>query len=159
MLDTRTHGFDVSPAGFLPAVERRVIGWVRDRMHSFTRLSLGVVYFWFGVLKFFPNASPAEALAGKTLQLLSFGLLPPSVGLPLLAGWECFIGAALLANIRPRLIGWMMVFHLLGTFTPLILFPNVAFAGFGVPTLVGQYIAKNLVLMVAALTILLKAER
>jgi uncharacterized membrane protein YkgB len=126
-------------------------------MPMLTRASLGVVYLWFGVLKFFPGVSPAEVLAGRTLQFLSFGLVTPGIGLPVLAGWECLIGAMLLANVRPRLVGWMMIFHLLGTFTPLILFPQVSFSGFGVPTLLGQYIAKNLVLMVAALAILLRS--
>lgn len=135
-----------------------VLSWIRERIHVFTRISMGIVYLWFGILKFFPGVSPAEALAGKTLQLLSFGVVPPNVGLPALAIWECLIGLALLANFQPRRVGWMMILHLLGTFTPLVLFPQVSFTGFGVPTLVGQYIAKNLVLFVAALTILLRAE-
>jgi uncharacterized membrane protein YkgB len=140
------------------ALEESALAWVGERMPLFTRFSMGIVYLWFGVLKFFPGVSAPEALAGRTLQILSCGVVAPSVGLPLLAGWECLIGVALIANLQPRRVAWMMVLHLLGTFTPLILFPGLSFAGFGVPTLIGQYIAKNVVLMVAALTILLKAR-
>jgi uncharacterized membrane protein YphA (DoxX/SURF4 family) len=31
------------------------------------RVSLGIVFLWFGILKFFPSASPAEELASRTI--------------------------------------------------------------------------------------------
>jgi uncharacterized membrane protein YphA (DoxX/SURF4 family) len=45
------------------------------------RIALGIVFVWFGVLKFFPNLSPAETLAARTIQQLTFGIVPPSVSL------------------------------------------------------------------------------
>ena len=51
-----------------------------DHGLTLLRLALGVVFFWFGVLKFFPDASPAEALAGKTIETLTFGAIPPATG-------------------------------------------------------------------------------
>jgi len=37
------------------------------------RLSIGLVFLWFGVLKFFPSVSPAEDIAVKTLTALTLG--------------------------------------------------------------------------------------
>ena len=62
------------------------------------RVALGIVFFWFGFLKFFPSLSPAETLAARTIQQLTFGLVPPAVSLPVLATWESVIGIGLIVN-------------------------------------------------------------
>ena len=46
------------------------------------RLSLGLVFLWFGALKLVPGLSPAEGLAGDTLSILTQGLVPPTVSVP-----------------------------------------------------------------------------
>ncbi|HEU4724083.1 MAG TPA: hypothetical protein VFU59_02170, partial [Candidatus Eisenbacteria bacterium] len=51
------------------------------------RVSLGIVFFWFGVLKFFPGMSPAQDLATRTIGILTFGAIPPDVSVVLLAAW------------------------------------------------------------------------
>ena len=60
------------------------------------RIGLGVVFFWFGVLKFFPGLSPAQDLAIRMIDLLTFGLIPAGVSLMLLAASECVIGIGLI---------------------------------------------------------------
>ena len=40
------------------------------------RVSLGIVFVWFGVLKFFPNLSPAQELATRTIAVLTGGESP-----------------------------------------------------------------------------------
>jgi len=118
------------------------------------RVSLGVVFLWFGALKFFPGLSPAQELAARTLSLLSFGLVPASLGLPLLAAWECAIGLGLLGGTFLRAILPLLFLQMLGTMTPLFLFPRETFVRFPyAPTLEGQYIIKNLVLVTAAIVI------
>ena len=52
------------------------------------RVSLGVVFLWFGALKFFPGLSPAADLAARTIGTLSFGLIPPATAVMILAIWE-----------------------------------------------------------------------
>src|SRR5262245_57247783 len=42
------------------------------------RLSLGLVFLGFGVLKFDPGLSPAEGLAKETMDKLTLGLVPKS---------------------------------------------------------------------------------
>ena len=61
------------------------------------RISLGVVFLWFGALKFFPGLSPAHDLASRTIEALSLGTVHTNVSIPILAAWECLIGLGLLS--------------------------------------------------------------
>lgn len=118
------------------------------------RIGLGVVFLWFGVLKFFPGASPAEALAARTIQTLSGGLIGPSISLPVLATWESLIGLGLLSGRFLRATLLLLAVQMLGTLTPLVLFPADTFTVFPfAPTLEGQYIIKNVVLVGAAIVV------
>jgi uncharacterized membrane protein YkgB len=118
------------------------------------RVALGVVFLWFGVLKFFPGVSPAETLAARTIEQLTFGAIRPNVSLPALAAWESLIGIGLILNVWMRAILLLLAIQMLGTFTPLILFPTETFTVWPfVPTLEGQYIIKNIVLIGAAMVV------
>ncbi len=118
------------------------------------RIGLGIVFFWFGVLKFFPGLSPAEDLAARTIETLSGGVVQPAVSLPVLATWECLIGLGLLTGrfLRPTLA--LLMLQMAGTITPLLLFPTETWTHFPyAPTLEGQYIIKNVVLVGAAMVV------
>lgn len=118
------------------------------------RSCLGIVFLWFGVLKFFPEVSPAQELATRTIEMLSFGIVKPSLSLPVLAAWECLIGLGLITNRFLRVTLVLLFAQMLGTFTPMILFPQETWVQFPtVPTMEGQYILKNIVLVSAALVI------
>jgi len=118
-------------------------------------IGTGIVYAWFGMLKFFPGVSPAEALAQATLDKLTFGLVPTAVTYHALAAWEVLIGVALLLNRPRRWILQLTLVHLAFTFTPLFLLPHLCFQPTGTAlTLVGQYIIKNLMLVGGVLFLL-----
>lgn len=118
------------------------------------RVSVGIVFIWFGALKFVPDLSPAQDLASRTLSTLSFGLVPADVALIVLAAWEVAIGVGLLASRYLRTTLALLWLQMLGTFTPLLLFPAETFTRFPyAPTLEGQYIIKNLVLIAAGIVI------
>ena len=118
------------------------------------RVALGIVFLWFGVLKFFPNLSPAEDLAARTIQALTFGAVQPDVSLPVLAAWESLIGIGLILNRWMRGVLFLLAVQMAGTFTPLVLFPSETWTVFPIaPTLEGQYIIKNLVLIGAAMVV------
>lgn len=118
------------------------------------RVSLGIVFFWFGALKFFPSLSPAQDLATRTIDILTFGLMPPEVSLFSLATWECLIGLGLITGLWMRATLLLLFLQMLGTLTPLAFFPTETFTRVPyAPTLEGQYIIKNLVLISAALVI------
>jgi uncharacterized membrane protein YphA (DoxX/SURF4 family) len=128
--------------------------WMASHGILLLRLSLGIVFFWFGFLKFFPGLSPAQTLAGDTIAALSFGLLTPQAAVFLLAVWECLIGLGLISGLFLRATLLLLWLQMLGTVTPLFLFPEVCFTSVPfVPTLEGQYILKNAVLVSAGLVI------
>ena len=135
-------------------VDEHLTRWMARHGIPLLRISLGVVFFWFGVLKFFPGLSPAQDLAARTIEQLSFGSIPPSVSLPILAAWECLIGLGLIFGIYLRAVLFLLFFQMLGTLTPVFLFPDQVFRQIPyAPTLEGQYIIKNFVLISAALVI------
>lgn len=118
------------------------------------RISLGIIFLWFGALKFFPSLSPAEDLAVRTITQLTFGALAPATAVFILAVWECLIGLGLLFGFQLRITLLLLWVQMLGTVLPIFFFPSEVFAIFPyAPTLEGQYIFKNIVLVSAGLVI------
>lgn len=132
----------------------RITRWMARYGIQFLRISLGIIFLWFGVLKFFPDLSPAETLATHTIEKLTFGLLEPQVSIIILAIWESLIGLGLIFGIFMRATLLLLFVQMIGTTTPILLFPGEVFARFPYAlTLEGQYIFKNLVLISAAIVI------
>jgi hypothetical protein len=132
----------------------------RFRQNSFLALSIGIVYLWFGTLKFFPHLSPAEGLAINTIHLLTFGYVPSHIAIFLLAMMEVVIGFCFFMNIFRRESVILALFHMACTFTPLFFFAEESFvSGPLVPTLLGQYIGKNLIIVAALLSMLKTAGK
>ena len=118
------------------------------------RVSLGIIFLWFGVLKLFPGASPAESLAARTIDVMTFGRVPATVSVPVLGLWESVIGLGLLTGKALRLTLGLLFLQMPGTITPLFFFPDETFQIVPlVLTLEGQYIIKNLVVVSAALVV------
>jgi uncharacterized membrane protein YkgB len=118
------------------------------------RLSVGIVFLWFGALKFVPGLSPADDLATRTISVLTFDAVPPHVSRVALAAWETAIGLGLLSGRWTRAVLFLLFAQMAGTITPLFLFLRETWrVPFVVPTLEGQYIIKNLVLISAGLVI------
>jgi len=118
------------------------------------RVAVGAVFLGFGVLKFFPGVSPAENLTQATTDLLTFGLIPGSVSILAVATLECFIGVALIAGRFMRIAIWLLTIQFVGILSPLVLLPDRLFAGpHNAPTLEGQYVLKDIILVGAAMVI------
>lgn len=117
-------------------------------------ISIGIIYVWFGLLKFFPGLSPADMLAKQTISLLTLNLIPENVGIIMLAIIEVAIGVCLIINVQLKKVIVAALIHLVLTFIPVIFFPEISFseAPFSL-TLVGQYIIKNIVIISALLMI------
>ncbi len=132
----------------------RITNWMARYGILITRIGLGIVFFWFGVLKFFPGLSPAQDLAARTISVLSFGTIAPDLSIPVLAAWECLIGLGLLTGLFMRATLLLLFVQMVGTILPLFFFPSETFTRFPyAPTLEGQYIIKNIVLVGSALVI------
>jgi len=138
----------------LDRLDRRITTALAGAAIPVLRIALGLVFVWFGALKFFPGLSPAQDLAARTIGQLTLGLVPPEVALPVLAAWEVLIGLGLLSGRFLRATLLLLAAQMLGTLTPLILFPAETFTVFPIaPTLEGQYILKNLVIVGAAMVV------
>lgn len=111
------------------------------------RLSIGVIFVWFGILKPF-GLSSAQELVENTIYFI-----PPKIFIPILGIWEVIIGLSLIIKRLNRLGILLLFMQMIGTFLPLIILPEVTWSGFLIPTLEGQYIIKNLVLISSGLVI------
>lgn len=133
---------------------KKIMGSFKNLVESnLLAISIGVIYLWFGSLKFFPALSPAESLAKNTIHELTFGFISDSVSIVLLAILEVGIGVLLLFNLWRKRTIIVALFHMALTFTPLLLFPLESFQEPPlVPTLLGQYIGKNFVIVAALIT-------
>jgi len=135
-------------------VDTALTGWMARYGVTLLRVSLGIVFLWFGFLKFFPDLSPAQSLAGDTIEKLTFGVVPAGTAVVILAVWETLIGLGLLLGVFLRATLLLLWLQMLGTFTPLFLFPDECFTHVPyAPTLEGQYIIKNIVLISAGIVI------
>jgi uncharacterized membrane protein YkgB len=113
------------------------------------RISLGVVFLWFGLLKLF-DVSPVSGLVANTIYWFD-----PDIVVPALGAFEVFVGACLVAGRLMRIALPLLVLQMAGTFMVLVLLPDVAFRD-GNPfllTVEGEFVVKNLVLLSAALVI------
>jgi uncharacterized membrane protein YphA (DoxX/SURF4 family) len=135
-------------------LDRKITQWMAQHGLFLLRVSLGIVFFWFGILKFFPGMSPASNLAARTIEVLSVGHIQANVSVPLLATWECLIGLGLILGVFMRATLFLLAVQMAGTLTPLFLFPSETFTHFPyAPTMEGQYILKNVVLISAAIVL------
>ncbi len=131
-------------------IDVKITNWMAKLGIRLLRISLGIVFLWFGALKFFPDLSPAQDLAVRTISQLSFGLISAQMSLTILATWECLIGLGLIFGVLMRATLLLLFLQMLGTITPIFLFPQEVFTHIPyAPTLEGQYIIKNIVLISA----------
>ena len=123
--------------------DNSVIHWMRKVSEPFGRFALFAVYFWFGILKLI-GTSPAnplvEELLGATMPWIPFATFIVAFGV-----FEMVVGILFLRKGLERLAIFLLLAHMVMTFLPLALLPEVAWQGFLTPTIEGQYIIKNLV--------------
>lgn len=117
-----------------------------------TRAGLAIVFFWFGILKPL-GLSPAEGLLLETTAYLP--IFKPEVWLHVIGYWEVLIGILFLFRKTTLIAIVLLAGQMFGAFMPLFLLPEATFSSgkFGVPTLEGQYIIKNILIIAGAMTI------
>lgn len=119
------------------------------------RISLGIIFLWYGMLKFFPELSPAEDLAVNTINWIFNGLIPSEISIKLLALWEVIVGIGFILGFYTRYITILFLIHMVLTFLPLFIFPELSFTNAPYAfTIVGQYIVKNIVFILVGFLIL-----
>jgi len=140
-----TDAFDV--------LDRRIATFMRGYGLTALRLSLMVIFIWFGILKPL-GLSPAEPLVLMTVDWMP--LLSPTSWLAVIGWWEVLIGVMFVSRRTIRIAIALLALQMVGTFMPLVLLPEVTFQPGRIPyapTMEGQYIIKNLLIISAAIVI------
>jgi putative oxidoreductase len=130
-------------------LEQRALALLRRVGITLLRISLGVVFVWFGALKV-ANVTPVGELVAGTLPFVD-----PAWFVPFLGGVEVALGLGLLLGRAITVISAVLVAHLCGTFLVLVMQPEVAFQN-GNPlllTTIGEFVIKNVVLIASALVL------
>ncbi|MFH9268983.1 MULTISPECIES: DoxX family protein [unclassified Streptomyces] len=134
---------------------RRLADHVSSHSLALLRLTVGIVFLGFGVLKLFPSASPAEQMAVDAATKMTLGLVPETVLLLSLAALETAIGIGLIVGgrlLRPALVAFFL--HMGGVFSTLFLLPDAMWQPHSpAPTMEGQYVVKNVVLVAVCLVV------
>lgn len=113
------------------------------------RWALAIVYTWFGLLKILWK-SPAEELVTRLYNLTLKPVVSIEFFLPAFGLMECMIGLLWLFPKYTRIAFWAMIIHMVATFLPVVMLPDMTWQSFMTLTLIGQYIFKNLVMLAAA---------
>jgi uncharacterized membrane protein YphA (DoxX/SURF4 family) len=128
--------------------EGGLVNWLEENGTLLARVAMLVVYFWFGILKLF-GLSPANEmvrnLQAKTLPFLTFDQF-----IVLFALFEMLIGILFLIPKATRVAIVLFAAHMVTTTMPLLLLPEMTWQKALVPTMEGQYIIKNVVLIALA---------
>ncbi len=136
--------------------DRGLIGFFRRWAVPMARFGIFVVFFWFGLLKVL-GLSPAgplvEALFDRTIHFMSFSSFYLFFGC-----FEMLIGILFLIRGLERVVLPLLALHMITTFGPLVFLPEASWQAFMVPTLAGQYIIKNIVIIAAAMGIAAQLE-
>ncbi len=112
----------------------------------FSRVSLFVVYFWFGILKIVGN-SPAEPLVHQLFDITLVRLIDFPTFLLWFGVFECLIAVMWLVPKLTYIAHNTTIFHVILTIVPIFALTNVTWTGLLSPTILGQYIMKNLLLL------------
>lgn len=132
-------------------VDLKIIHWLRVSFLPLARIAIFVVYFYFGVLKL-AGQSPASplalALTAKTIGASHFHL-----AFNALAVYECILGVLFLFPKLTRVVIPLLFLHIIIVCSPLFMVPHLVWTKAFVPTLEGQYILKNIIIVALAIGI------
>ncbi len=113
------------------------------------RVSLAIVFIWFGALKVF-DVTPVTDLVARTVYWFD-----PDWVVPVLGAFEILVGVGLLFRIALRAVLALFAAQMVGTFLVLVLLPEISFQD-GNPLLLtveGEFVVKNLVLLSAGMVV------
>lgn len=134
--------------------DKKLTHWMADNGIHLLRISIGIIFLWFGIIKYFPGLSPIEDLALRTVKVLTFNLFSDRGMAFGLATLECLIGIGLIAGKFLRITLVLLLLQLAGAISPLFIFTAEVFKIIPiVPTLAGQYIIKDIIIISAGILI------
>jgi uncharacterized membrane protein YkgB len=133
-------------------IDQHISKWMKRWSVPAIRVSFGIIFIWFGILKPI-GLSSAESLLKATVVWLPLGT--PDFWLIVIGWWEVIIGITFLFSQTTRIAIALLFLQMIGTFMPLIVLPEITFQNmnFLLPSLEGQYIIKNVMIISAALAL------
>jgi uncharacterized membrane protein YphA (DoxX/SURF4 family) len=135
----------------LRRIDQRVTAFMARWSAPALRFSLALIFVWFGILKPL-GLSPAADVVKATVRWMPF--FSPETWLAVIGWWEVAIGLTFLTRFTTRLAIALLALQMIGTFMPLLMLPEVTFNRFPyAPTIEGQYIIKNLLIISAAMVL------
>ncbi len=132
-------------------IDIKLIHFFRKVSVPSARIGLFIVFFWFGLLKVIglsPASGVVQRLFEQTIPFMSFSTFLIGFGL-----FECLIGILFIIKGLERIVIPLLFIHMITTFGPLVFLPQETWQQFLVPTLEGQYIIKNFVIIACAIGI------
>ena len=139
----------------MDSTDDAVVAFLRRWSIVFLRVSVGIVFVWFGALKVL-GMTPVAGLVAETVYWVD-----PDWFVPLLGVVEIAVGLGLLTRVWLRGVLALFALQMAGTFLVLVVQPDVAFQD-GNPlmlTVEGEFVIKNLVLLSAGLVVGATAPR
>jgi uncharacterized membrane protein YkgB len=136
-------------ATLIDRLDQTITAFLRRWSIPALRVSLGVVFVWFGAMKVF-DVTPVADLVASTVYWFDPGWVVPVLGV-----LEVIVGVGLLFRIALRLVLGLFAVQMVGTFLVLALLPEISFDG-GNPLLLtveGEFVVKNLVLLSAGMVV------
>ncbi len=130
-------------------IDRHVITFLRTWSLVALRVSVAVVFVWFGALKIF-DVTPVTDLVANTVYWVDAGWFVPALGVA-----EVVVGLGLLLRRALRVVIGLFALQMVGTFLVLVILPEVAFQDGNILklTVEGEFVIKNLVLLSAGLVV------
>ncbi len=137
---------------FFTRIDQGIAKWMGRWSIPALRVSFAIIFTWFGILKPF-GLSSAEDMLKATVAWLPIGT--PGFWLIVIGWWEVAIGITFLFHKTTKIAIALLFLQMFGTFMPLVVLPGITFQDGNVltPTLEGQYIIKNVMIISAALVL------
>jgi uncharacterized membrane protein YphA (DoxX/SURF4 family) len=151
ILPRPTRRLELPKPTFVDVVLVRLQGWLSAHSITVLRVALGSIFLAFGVLKLFPGYSPAAQIAARTLDRLTLGVVSGETAVLVTAVTETVIGLTLVTGVFLRIGLVVLAGALVGIMSPLVLFTTELFPHG--PSLLGQYVLKDVILAAAGLVI------
>ncbi len=130
-------------------VDRTLVAFLRRWSLRALRISLAIVFIWFGALKIL-DVTPVTELVGNTVYWVDPDWFVPALGVV-----EVVVGIGLLFRFALRTVIGLFALQMAGTFLVLIVLPEVSFQDGNIfkLTVEGEFVIKNLVLLSAGLVV------
>ncbi|HRH22629.1 MAG TPA: hypothetical protein PLB51_01385 [Candidatus Paceibacterota bacterium] len=121
----------------------------------FAHFALFTVFVWFGSLKLFglsPAGSLVTALYNDTLGVI-MPFMSADLFIVLFGAFEVIIGLLFIIPRMEKVATFLLLPHMITTLMPLFFLPEIAWQSTFIPTLEGQYIIKNIVIVALAASV------